>query len=1050
LPSEDGVYSLTYGFCDMTLFPRLFIGFFALMAVSTSHAAELLVNTFLEGRPFSGVEIELDGRPVGETGSNGEVTVALSAGRHALDLLKNGIPMADYSFSVAEGESAEISVTFGDFTSDPEFTLATFDASEPRATEDGVPGTIAGEVLGAGGQPIVGAQVRVAETGASTVTDEEGLFELSLPRGVYTLIAQQEGFKTVERPDVRVVANIGLAATIRMQPEIDPTAQAAEAAPAAAPGAAYDEEVVVYGVFRNDSSAATVEKFSVAITDAISIDDLLRSGDSDVASALRRLVGVSVTDGRYAVVRGLDGRYIAATLNGNLMPSTDPFRRDVQLDLFPADILSGIQIQKTFSADLPGDTTGGIIRIATRGMPDAYINKLSGSLGATSGVTGKDVQTYSGGDDDRLGFDDGTRELPGVVRAVSNNGQQISVCQIEGQQGCVQASEAAAAANALPNTWRLGNETAAPNFDLTYTLGNVFERSTGTLGLYGTASYGREYASELDGRVDDSRTLSDRDRDSVNTLLNGYFVVAFKSQNDWEVSSKTMVLRDTEDTTTFERGTDKVEDQDFSETTLSWIERQFIAQQVEGKALFFGDDAGEGHELAWRIGYSQTDRYAPDRRSYRTRGPLVDLGSVQRSYSDLTEEGLDLGLDYTLPYTRQWGAQEVFGNLRFGVLANRRDRDTELIRLGYQIRSGGPALDQNIEDVLAPENFEADGVRLISRTAPTDSYTAEQMATAAYLSAEANLGTAWTVVAGLRQDRYEVDLEYPNATTVPPGNLDSNELLPALAMIYRPQAQWQLRLGYSATVSRPNITEISRSRFYDENDRLFFGGCESSTQTECLPSFIDNFDARAEYYFGDNDSVSIAFFYKEIDDPLEVSLPQASGSANIGSFAFSNGDSATIEGIEIDAVKTFLSREDYSLQVSGNVAFIDSKTELSAAAAQQEGTGSRDLQGQSPLLANLQLSLDHFAWNQKFTLLVNHFDDRIDRAARGALDSIFEAARTTVNVSYEKGITEQSTLTLRAKNLLDEDITFTQNGRVIESWRDGVEFSLGYSWDFAI
>ena len=90
----------------MTLFPRLFIGFFALMAVSTSHAAELLVNTFLEGRPFSGVEVELDGRLVGETGSNGEVTVSLSAGRHALDLLKNGIPMADYSFSVAEGESA--------------------------------------------------------------------------------------------------------------------------------------------------------------------------------------------------------------------------------------------------------------------------------------------------------------------------------------------------------------------------------------------------------------------------------------------------------------------------------------------------------------------------------------------------------------------------------------------------------------------------------------------------------------------------------------------------------------------------------------------------------------------------------------------------------------------------------------------------------------------------------------------------------------------------------------------------------------------------------
>lgn len=777
---------------------------------------------------------------------------------------------------------------------------------------------------------------------------------------------------------------------------------------------------------------------------------MIRYGDSDVAAALRRLVGVSVTDGRYAVVRGLDGRYIAATLNGNLMPSTDPFRRDVQLDLFPADILDGIQIQKTFSTDLPGETTGGIIQIGTRGMPEGYTNKVSASLGFVDGVTGERVGTYAGGGDDRLGFDDGIRELPGLVRDVSNNGQQISVCQIEGQQDCAQQSDVAAAAIALPNRWRIGSESSTPNFDLGYTLGNVFERANGTLGLYGTASYGREYSAELDARVDDSRTESDRDRDSVNTLLNGYFVAAYESLDGWEVTSKTMVLRDTEDTTTFEIGRDKIEDQDFSETTLSWIERQFIAQQFEGKTQFFDKDGEDGHELAWRVGYSQTDRYAPDRRSYRTRGPQTDLGSAQRSYSDLTEDGLDFGIDYTIPYAKAFGEREVFGNLKFGLLANQRERDTELIRLGYQVRNGAPALDQDIEDILVPASFESDGIRLIARTAPTDTYTADQTSTAAYVSAEANVGNQWTAVAGLRQDQYEVDLVYPNSDTTPPGSLDSDELLPALALIYRPADQWQLRLGYSATVSRPNITEISRSRFYDEDDRLFFGGCESSTQSECLPSFIDNFDVRAEYYFGDDDSISVALFYKEIDDPLEVSLPQASGSANINSFAFSNGESATIEGIEIDVSKSFLEWTDYSARIGGNVAFIDSETQLSTAAAQQEGAGSRELQGQSPLLANLQLSVDHFPWDQKFTLLVNYFDDRIDRAARGALGSIFEAARMTVNFNYEKGLTEQSTLRLRIQNLLDEDVEFTQNGRVIESWRDGLEFSLGYSWDFAI
>jgi len=54
---------------------------------------------------------------------------------------------------------------------------------------------------------------------------------------------------------------------------------------------------------------------------------LERFGDSDVAAALTRVVGVAVQDDKYANVRGFDGRYISSTLNGMLMPSTDPMRR---------------------------------------------------------------------------------------------------------------------------------------------------------------------------------------------------------------------------------------------------------------------------------------------------------------------------------------------------------------------------------------------------------------------------------------------------------------------------------------------------------------------------------------------------------------------------------------------------------------------------------------------------------------------------------------------------------------------------------------------------
>src|SRR5690606_9928416 len=99
------------------------------------------------------------------------------------------------------------------------------------------------------------------------------------------------------------------------------------------------------------------------------------------AGALKRVAGVDVNDGKYAVVRGLDGRYISSTLNGDLMPTTDPLRRDVQLDLFPANILGSIQIQKSYTADMPGDTTGGSIGMATRNAPDERVHQISLAAG---------------------------------------------------------------------------------------------------------------------------------------------------------------------------------------------------------------------------------------------------------------------------------------------------------------------------------------------------------------------------------------------------------------------------------------------------------------------------------------------------------------------------------------------------------------------------------------------------------------------------------------------------------------------------------------------
>src|SRR3546814_8826216 len=83
--------------------------------------------------------------------------------------------------------------------------------------------------------------------------------------------------------------------------------------------------------------------------------DLERQGDSTAAVALARVAGISVNQGKYVYVRGLNERYSSALLNNSPLPSPEPLKRVVPLDLFPTNVLETIEVQKTYSAKMPGE-----------------------------------------------------------------------------------------------------------------------------------------------------------------------------------------------------------------------------------------------------------------------------------------------------------------------------------------------------------------------------------------------------------------------------------------------------------------------------------------------------------------------------------------------------------------------------------------------------------------------------------------------------------------------------------------------------------------------
>ena len=986
------------------------------VATGNTFAGDADIFVFLENNPLQGVEVSLNGEVIGTTNQGGETnTVIDKGGDHTVTLHQQGLQLALSSFELEEDQDAEVSMVLSE-DKPPKVNVYKSGGDVTKSM-----GMLKGQVKNSDGESLANVEISVLGTDILVVSDENGEFQTDIPRGRYELTIDHPDYASRTVEGIRIIANVGTAAIITLQTQ-----------EAVASGAPVEETLVLGRFIANENDAFTIEQMSTAVVDAIDMEQLARAGDSNIASALKRIVGISITDGKYAVVRGLDGRYISATANRNLMPTTNPFKRDVELDAIPSDILGGIEIQKSFSADLPADSTAGSIKVNTRGMPTEYINKLSFSFGQNTGIAGEDVLTHESGSDAFWGFGTDYRELPDATGEIASGEGGFSVCQIEGQQRCVQADDASFAATRLRNEWVPTTESASPNYSISYTLGGTQDYSAGALGVYSSLSFDKSYKSKIDAELSDPLNDSGAySEDSLSTSLNGYLVTGFEFNNGSDFESKTFVLRNSNQKTRFFDGVDDEDDQ-LSKTVLEWVERQFVAQQFSGE--FVIDDV---QSLEWRLAGSRTNTDIPDRRSYVFFGDFLPFSDLERMWGELEEDATDFGLDYTNSF--EYGA-DAFTDIKVGVLYNSKDRTNEIVRLG--LASPRISLEGNIETLLDPQSFFDDDLRLKVNTTESDTYEASRETTAAYLATETVYGDAWTFVAGVRAEQSDLNVLLPNVSAGENEvEKNSDDLYPSLAVVYRPADAWQFRFGASETISRPTLTEVSPSCYYGEQNREFCGN------SDLFDSDISNLDLRADFYFGDEGNFSVALFHKDISNPVELGAADASGSAS-DAYTWRNEEHATIQGVEFDLFTPFLSKGEHSAFVGANISFIDSEVELEADSERLQKLETRELQGQSPKLANIQLGYDHLGTGQKLTFLLNYFDDRIDIATK-ATPLIYEKGRATLDLNYELPfMDEAATFKVKIKNLSDQKVEYTQFDRTIETWKNGTQVSMGLSYKF--
>ena len=246
-----------------------------------------------------------------------------------------------------------------------------------------------------------GAPITVVATNEVVYSELDGAFSLSLPAGSHEIRVSFSGYEEVVVPvEVQAGATTRVDVALTME--------------------RFAEEVVVTGeaiepeLFTAEAQLVERQK-AATITDNLASEEMKENADSNAASAMKRVTGLTVVDNQYVFVRGLGERYSNTTLNGAVLPTTEPDKRVVPLDLFPTGLIESVSVVKSYLPDKPADFSGGLVEIDPLSFPTEPVMNFSMSQGYNTRTTFEDGLIYPGGGRDWLGFDDGTRSLPPAI-----------------------------------------------------------------------------------------------------------------------------------------------------------------------------------------------------------------------------------------------------------------------------------------------------------------------------------------------------------------------------------------------------------------------------------------------------------------------------------------------------------------------------------------------------------------------------------------------------------------------------------------------------------
>lgn len=848
--------------------------------------------------------------------------------------------------------------------------------------------TIKGAILDAETkEQLTGATVSVSGTPQNVKGGLDGSYTLSnLSPGTYKLRCSFIGYRTIDTV-------VTLKASIRINFFLKSTSASLNT-------------VVVAGKRskETDASARKQEQLAENVMNVISAKAIQLSPDITIANVLQRVSGVSLErsssgDGRYAIIRGMDQRYNYTLVNGIKIPSPDNKNRYVPLDIFPADLVERVEVNKSLTPNMEGDAVGGTINMVMKNAPDRLYLNASLSTGYSQNI-----------------LNSGYNYFP------------VSAIKRESPFEANGSSYLAKPEDFTRDNLNYTKKNFRPNTIASLSVGNrFFDNKLGVMlgasyqntyraytSIFNPAEYQDETNSEGSLRIKHAYV-----RDFSNQLtrmgFNGKLDYAIDDKNNISLYGFYAILNDAQNRMT--RDTLQIEpNRKGPGTGQVWYfgRSKYQHQEINNYTLQGNHEFLKGLKFDWTGAYSKASSNVPDLAEYEYDSGFFADGTstgpyqhpnVLTNYHRIWEKNSDRDLSgyASLSYSNE--LKNIPFTLTAGGMYRSKHRDNQYN--DYELRPvpDGSGNSQLWTDIY---HFNWTVFNPAGSPANSNSYRADENISAGYGMLKFRVKNLETVV-GVRMENTEQRFETDIPVTSPgkTGKISYSDLLPSIHFKYLLNEKTNLRLSYFSAINRPGYFEIiPTNKNGDEYKETGNPNLKHAT--------ADNLDARFEFFPKPNEQILVGVFYKKITDPIEYGF--VGGKAD--EYQPSNFGNATNYGFEV-VYEKYINKFGLRLNYTYTNSSITTTKIQTINKERLAPSETRALQGQSAHVANAALLYKDIKQGIDIQLAWQYTGKRIALVSPYYGFDQWQKALNMFDISAEKKFKTRFAVFAKVQNLLN-------------------------------